>query len=261
MENSKEITIKTHKEAKDFSILLVSTAQVLVQNGAEIYRVEDTIARMCGVYKEIKNINIYATYNMVMVSFNYEDEDIITMRRINSYSFDLSKISRINDFSRKFVKGEYGICEGAQIVKDIGYSNYQSLKNYLIFGSLGAAALIFNFGGNWEDFIVTLFAGFAGILVLFKVAEVSFSFFFNNIAGAFSAALVAVVGISLGIGTNVDIVITGAIIPLLPGIYFTNSVRDFMSGDVLSGMYGIMQSILVAAGMALGVSLVLYFYY
>ncbi|WP_099203695.1 threonine/serine ThrE exporter family protein [Miniphocaeibacter massiliensis] len=255
------LTIRDGKEAKDLSVLVVNVAQVLVQNGAEIYRAEDTATRICSAFSDIKNVNAYATYNIVMVSFNYKDEDIITMRRIKSYSFDLNKVALINNFSRRFVKGEISIIESFGIVHEIGYGKFQKLKNYLLFGSLGSALLIFIFGGNWQDFIVTLFAAFAGIFALFKVAEISFSFFFNNIAGAFAAALVAVLSIKLGIGSNVDIVITGAMIPLLPGIYFTNAVRDFMSGDVSSGLYGLTQSILVAAGMALGVSLVLYFYY
>ena len=261
MKIKENLIINSYGEAKELSVLVANIAQVLVQNGAEIYRVEDTSLRICNIYSNINNVNIYATYNMVMISFNYEDEDILTMRRIKSYSFDLNKISKINDFSRKMVNGEFSIADSSKIVDDIGYGKYQSLKNYLIFGSIGGAALIFNFGGGWEDFFITLIAGFAGIFALFKISEISFSFFFNNIAGAFIAALVAVLGIKLGIGTNVDIVITGAMIPLLPGIYFTNAIRDFMSGDVASGIYAVVQSFLVAAGMAIGVAVVLYIYY
>ena len=259
MENN--LVIKNAKEAKDLSILVVNVAQVLVQNGAEVYRAEDTATRICNAFENIKSVNVYATYNMVIVSFNYKNEDIITMRRIKSYSFDLNKVARINDFSRKFVSGKISVEEGYLEVQDIGYGTFQSLRNYLLFGTMGSALLIFMFGGNFGDFIVTLFAAFTGIFALFKVAEISFSFFFNNIAGALVAALVAVLGMKLGVGSNIDIVITGAMIPLLPGIYFTNAARDFMSGDVSSGLHGMTHSILVAAGMALGVSVVLYFYY
>lgn len=256
-----KLEIKDYKEAKSLAVLVVNVAQVLVENGAEIYRVEDTALRMCSIYNEIRNVNIYATYNLIMVSFTYEDEDILIMRRISKYTFDLSKITEINNFSRKFVAGEYNLKEGYKLVRDIGYGKYQSTRDYLIFGTIGSAMLIFNFGGNIYDFIVALFAGFSALLGLKLIAKVSYSSFFNNMAGAFMAAVIAVLGIKLRIGTNIDIVITGAMIPLFPGISFNNSIRDFISGDIMSGVHGLAQSILVAAGMAVGVSAVLFIYY
>ncbi len=139
--------------------------------------------------------------------------------------------------------------------------NNEHFSKYVLFGSIGSAMMNFIYGGSIQDFILTLFAAFAGIFIYSKVSDISFSFFFNNIAGAFVAALVAAIGVKLGIGKNIEVVITGAMLPLLPGMSFTNAIRDFMSGDVSSGLYGISQSLLIAAGMALGVSLVLYFHY
>ena len=58
----------------------------------------------------------------------------------------------------------------------------------------------------------------------------------------------------LGLGTSIDIVVMGSIMPFLPGVSFTNSVRDFLSGEVESGLLALVQSLIIAAGMALGVS-------
>lgn len=261
MDNIVKTRVLKTEEVNSFANLIAKIGRVLVQNGAEIYRVEDTINRICHACEGISNINIYATYNMIIVSFTYMGKEYVKMRRIRSYSFELNKVSEINDFSRKFVKGEYTIAEGAKIVEEIGYGSFQSLRNYCIYGGIGAAMLIFNFGGNGLDFIGTLISGFFAVLALFKVAETSFSFFFNNVVAAFVGALLAVILVKMGIGSNVEIVITGAMIPLLPGVYFTNAIRDFMVGDLFSGIYASLQSLLVAAGMALGAGIVMYFYY
>ena len=58
----------------------------------------------------------------------------------------------------------------------------------------------------------------------------------------------------LGFGTSINIVVMGSIMPFLPGVSFTNSVRDFLSGEVQSGLMALVQSLIIASGMALGVS-------
>lgn len=261
MEKSNEARLLNVEEIDRFANLMAKIGLILVENGAEIYRVEDTLNRMCNACEGITRINLYVTYNMVLFSFRYDGKEYVKLRRVKTYSFELNKISRINDFTRKFVNGQYTIEEGDKIVEEIGYGSFQSLKNYCIFGSIGAAALIFNFGGNYLDFIGTLVAAFFSTLMVFLIGKISFSFFLNNAIAAFTGALLAVLMVEIGLGHNVDIVITGAMIPLLPGVYFTNAIRDFMVGDVFSGIYASFQSLLVAAGMALGAGLVMYLYY
>lgn len=54
-----------------------------------------------------------------------------------------------------------------------------------------------------------------------------------------------------------DMIIIGSIMPLVPGMQITNSLRDIISGDFLSGMIGITKGIFVALAIALGVGLIL----
>ncbi|WP_300411162.1 threonine/serine exporter family protein [Lagierella sp.] len=63
--------------ADRLAVLVVNVTRQLVRNGAEIYRAEDTARRLCGKYKNIEYVNIYATYNMVMVNFTCEGKDFL----------------------------------------------------------------------------------------------------------------------------------------------------------------------------------------
>ena len=51
---------------------------------------------------------------------------------------------------------------------------------------------------------------------------------------------------------NVDMVTIGVIMILIPGAAFTNSVRDLLVGDTISGLMRFVESILWAAGLAIG---------
>ena len=45
--------------------------------------------------------------------------------------------------------------------------------------------------------------------------------------------------------------------PFLPGVSFTNGLRDFMAGDLLSGNSRIAEAFLFAASLAVGIAVVL----
>lgn len=58
--------------------------------------------------------------------------------------------------------------------------------------------------------------------------------------------------VALGLGVHVDLISIGNIMLLIPGIAFTNSLRDMFSGDTITGMIRFMESILLAIIIALG---------
>jgi uncharacterized membrane protein YjjP (DUF1212 family) len=51
---------------------------------------------------------------------------------------------------------------------------------------------------------------------------------------------------------TVDYVVIGNIMLLIPGIALTNSLRDMISGDIISGLLRFLDAILVAAAIAAG---------
>lgn len=56
-------------------------------------------------------------------------------------------------------------------------------------------------------------------------------------------------------------IVVGALLPLVPGVALTNAVRDFITGDLLSGILRMVEAILVSAALAGGVGLALALYF
>src|SRR5699024_10333062 len=162
-------------EARKLAYLAITTAQTLLENGGEIYRVEDTSYRICETFSGIENINVFATHTMIIVSFLWNNEnkvtmkrnkwrnqnllkiikiftnhtmiilsflwnneDIVTMRRNRWTDTNLLKIIKINDFSRKFVKGNTSLDEGCKRVETIRFEKNYNFKNKIISGSIGS---------------------------------------------------------------------------------------------------------------------------
>ena len=61
-------------------------------------------------------------------------------------------------------------------------------------------------------------------------------------------------------GGNYNPIVIGALMPLVPGLSITNSVRDLIRGDLVSGGAILTESLLLATALAVGVSIGLAFY-
>lgn len=77
--------------------------------------------------------------------------------------------------------------------------------------------------------------------------------FFINIVDGIIASTVAVAAAQLALTGNMNTIIIGSIMTLVPGLAITNSIRDVISGDYLSGLTKGMEVLLIGAGIAAGV--------
>ena len=127
-----------------------------------------------------------------------------------------------------------------------------SLIWYLLGDFLGAAGFSVFFGGSFLD---ALCAGVCGILVglvLKLMDQLKANQFFSTITASFFMALLAYIFSLAGLAENPDCVTLGALMILVPGLLFTNAMRDIIYGDTNSGVNRIVQVLLIAAAIALG---------
>jgi uncharacterized membrane protein YjjB (DUF3815 family) len=76
--------------------------------------------------------------------------------------------------------------------------------------------------------------------------------FFRTIASSFLMSMLAYAFGAIGLAPNPDAVTIGALMLLVPGLLFTNAMRDIIYGDTNSGVNRIVQVFLVAAALSLG---------
>ena len=75
---------------------------------------------------------------------------------------------------------------------------------------------------------------------------------FVNVSATFLLCLLSSGMTRIGAGESADKMMIGTIMLLIPGIGLTNSVRDLISGDIMSGLLRFFNSLLVAAAIAAG---------
>ena len=77
--------------------------QILLESGAETYRVEETIDKICLAFG-VKQTDSFATPTGIFVSITYKEQIYSTVKRITNRGVDLNKVDKINDLSRKLQK-------------------------------------------------------------------------------------------------------------------------------------------------------------
>ena len=224
----------------------------LAMAGAETFRVEESISRCLSAYGV--QAEVFAIPNYLVVSIITDDGHPITrMRRIGHHGNDLDAVEKFSALSRAFCNRRPDPKEGIKwfsLVQEqrLFYSTPAQYLGYF----LGSAGYGLFFGGGVVD---ALCAGICGILVGFVnkfLDDRKANQFFRTIISAFLMALLAYALGAAGITKNPDAVTIGALMILVPGLLFTNAMRDIIYGDTNSGVNRVVQVLLVAAAIALG---------
>lgn len=249
------------KEAKKLLLLASLTGKIMLKNGAETYRVEDTIERICKSRMNIKYADAFVTPTGIFVSLEYEGEMMTYLIRVKNIKIDLNKIDLINQFSREFVNSTISPSEGITKLKEINKIKNYSPKTKVLFGSLACAFFSLLFGGTFMDFLSTYIISLIVLITINKIDKFKMTFFLNNFIGAALASFLSLISTTIGFGENMDIIIIGSIMALVPGVAITNAIRDTISGDFLSGLARGMEAVFSALAIAFGVGFVLNIYF
>ena len=224
----------------------------LAMAGAETFRVEESVSRCLAAYGVAAEV--FAIPNYLVVSIITDDGQPITrMRRIGHHGNDLDAVEKFSGLSRAFCNRKPEPKVGLQWLDYVRtqIASYPLSVQYL--GDfLGASGFALFFGGNLTDSVC---AGICGILVGFisRILDTrKANQFFRTIASSFLMALLAYAMGALGLTRNPDAVTIGALMLLVPGLLFTNAMRDIIYGDTNSGVNRVVQVLLVAAAIALG---------
>ena len=232
--------------------LVTDLGYELAISGAETFRVEESVALVLKAY-DIE-AEVFVIPNCMHISIEpVIGRPLTRMRRIGAHGNDLDAVERFSGLSRR-ICSEHPAPEIAAVWLREAMQQKRSyhLPLYLMGHFLGSFGFALLFGGTLADGICS---GFCGLLVgiISKLMDnLGANQFFRIIAASFPMALLAYAFGALGLAQNPDSVTIGALMLLVPGLLFTNAMRDIIFGDTNSGINRIVQVLLIAVAIALG---------
>ena len=220
--------------------------------GAETYRVEESVTRILTAY-EVES-EVFAIPNCLIVSITSPEGHPLTyMRRIGFHGNDLDGVTLFTSLSRRICAEKPDPEEAMQLLEETRRSRNQHHWAIVLLGyMLASSAFSVFFGGNLMDGLAGGIAGLVvGLLQLF-MDRLKTNTFFQTLLSAIPLALIPYGMGAAGIITNPDAAVIGTVMVLIPGLLFTNAMRDIIFGDTNSGVNRIMQVLLIAIAIACG---------
>ncbi len=250
------------KKQKDILLLAMRAGNIMMTSGAEIYRVEDTIERICKSCG-IDDVNVFATPTGIFVSTDNEEASntVSYIKRIKSSETDLTKISRVNQFSRSFTTTDMTVEEGNEILSDIENSRPYPFWIRALAAAMVASCFSVIFGGGALDFCVAVIVGLMCYIISRFLEKYEINFFIRGFVCCAFAAFCSLLAAASIDGVSYASVISGCIMLFVPGIPITNSIRDFLSGNMLSGVARLTEACIISVSLAAGAGVVIKLWY
>lgn len=240
-----------HATADAVLCTALDVGEGILRCGGEIQRVEDTITRICRAYGAA-HVEAFTITALIIASVRMQDGSYSNQtRRILRSGNDLHRLSLYNEISREICGGVIDLEQAQQRLREVKRSSPYPGWVLYIGAVLAAGGFAVFFGGNIFDGIA---AAVIGVVMTF--IENHKPEFVNGMAqsviSSFTAGIFAILLVRLGLGGNVDKVMIGTIMLLIPGLTIATSVRDMLCGDTITGFTRLIQSLLLAVIIALG---------
>lgn len=242
----------TKTEQAELMACLLDMGQMLLECGAEISRVEDTLIRMAKAYGSIR-AEVFAITSIISLSMEFREEEALTeTRRIYaSAGTDFSRLEILNSISRSCCQNPLPVPQLKKALQQV--SSVKKPFSFLLAGSiLAAGGFAVFFGGSvWDGIAAAVFA--IGICLLQKrlgdtqITPVGTNLLISLVAGL-SVGLVCLAVPVL----HMDKILIGDIMLLIPGLAITNAVRNMLGGNTISGLVRLTESLIWAAALAGG---------
>ena len=228
----------------------------MLTSGAEIYRVEESIRRMCTAFGASRTDVFIITSNMTATIYLPDGRSFTQTRRIITSETDYERLHRLNMLSRKICETEMSEEEiRAEIQKLSECKKYPFWLECFAYSFTAGAFTVF-FGGGLKETIVSLVVGLVVPFCLKFSEKFLSSKIFTRFLCSAVATLLAFAAVWVGIINSVDMVIIGNIMTLVPGVGLTNALRDLLVGDSVSGLLRLIEAVLMAIAIAAGYFLV-----
>ena len=234
--------------------LVYEAGSILLENGAEISRVEETMQRIA-TYYGVEDESFFVLSNGIIAT----GKEYARSKFIPIKGASLDKVVAVNQLSREVEQGQCSLEQLEQRLKAIRAMKAKPAWEQILASAIGSAAFCIIFGGGFMDCVASSIAGLVLWVFMLFVASRRLSRIVGNVTGGLLATLLCFGMFRLGFGTHLSNMIIGAIIPLIPGVAFTNGIRDMANEDYIAGVTRLLDAMLTFFCIALGVALAFMF--
>ncbi|MFE8701380.1 threonine/serine exporter family protein [Cytobacillus sp. FJAT-54145] len=243
----------------DIMEVCLLAGKIMLQSGAETYRVEDTMSRIAHSFG-VKESHSFVTPTGIIFSVESEEPTKTKLIRITERTTDLHKVTLVNSISRNISSGEMTLEKAYHELKEVEESKLTfKMTTQILAAAISSGCFLIMFQGEWADFLSAFIAGGAGLWSLIYFHRLVPIKFFSEFVASLIIGILSFLFVKIGVGHELDKIIIGSVMPLVPGLLLTNAVRDLMAGHLVSGISKGAEALLTAFAIGSGIAIVLSF--
>jgi uncharacterized membrane protein YjjP (DUF1212 family) len=247
------------EQTYDIMEVCLLAGKIMLQSGAETYRVEDTMMRIASSFGIVKT-HSYVTPTGIIFSAEGTEPTKTKLIRISERSTDLKKVALVNSISRNISSGTINRAQALEQLNEIDSMDISfPLKTQVAAATLASGCFMIMFKGGWNDFIPAMISGGLGYLSFVCFHRFIPIKFFSEFLASFVIGLLSFIFVKIGVGHQLDKIVIGSVMTLVPGLLVTNAIRDLMAGHLVSGLSKGAEAFLTAFAIGAGIAVVVSF--
>lgn len=237
---------------------ILDIGESMLKSGAENFRLEDSLYRMCKSYGFVRYDVFVIPSNIQITVETPEGEFITQVRKIESFDMHFDRLDYLNDLCRYVCRNTPDGTELRQRYEEVLSRPPQRWFTHYIASIMGGTGFAVFFGSNFEDAIVAVIVSLMIAIVGKWLSERESNLMAYNLILSFLAEVIIIVSTRNGLGSHPERIMIGIVMLLISGLSTTNGIREILQRDYISGAINIMNSILGAAGIACGTALAMF---
>ena len=255
MQNSDQKEMQKMQNIDELETVLYA-GNILLSSGAEIYRAEETMYRIADAM-QIKDMDAYVTNRGIFASGNVPGKGIESrIMSVPDKELNIDKIEAVNELSREVCSNRMDLSYLKTSLQNIANMGEQNVVEKILSYFLGAGCFSYAIGTSFRDSLCAAIIGsLVGFYMIWSKYRIKSRVLITIIASVLTA-LLSNLFVAIGLGSQLSFIIIGAMMDLVPGVSFVNSVREFSQNNFATGQTLLTSALLTCVSMASGVALV-----
>lgn len=243
------------RESFDF---VYDIGETLLKNGAEIKRIETTIHHVAKAL-ELKEFDSFVLINGIFMTARLNDQTVqARVRDIPISPINLGRIEQINTLSRRLTEKRLSPEEAKARLQEIKQESFASNPLKIFAYAFGSASFCFIFGGSvWDTMGAFVLGVLLACFTMYLLPKFNMSDIISTITCSGFVSILACLFVHFIPLLQLTTLITGGIISLLPGVAIVNGIRYLFDGDYSSGWGQMVNALITALCVSVGVGLIL----
>ena len=186
---------------------------ILLKNGAEIFRVEETVARICSHFG-VESEKAFVLSNGIFLTAGSGQEPFYAkVQHIPVSGARLDRVAAVNQLSREIAEGCFTPAEVKRRLDEIEHMPEKSDRVKVLASAVGSGCFCCMFGGSPLDCLGAFLTGFLLYIYVLKLFTPHLSKIIGNIGGGALVTVLCLLLCRMNLGESINYMIIGSIMP------------------------------------------------